>query len=258
MQPTAPKSLAVMPEAPSLGAERLYFGLDIESGGRHASDTLVAVGLCVASTRDGVLHKLRVVPPDGNRFEPRCIIEYWSKNAHLLQIFETEKCASVCEALGRIEQLLSWERQTCPPGAQAPSAYNERAVLVSDNPAYDVAHLDAAMERWRPGHVPLHYTRAGAYRPVQDPSERVDALGLDGAKLKAFLGAINVRHTHMPDDDAEHHVWLLFLAKAYAQLLATREELTPKAARALFYEKLSAADARKWVLFMARQHDGDA
>lgn len=253
-----PPAKRVAPSEPA----RLYFGIDIEKAGRHSSDSIISVGLCVADTRSGTIQKLRVSPPDGNRFEARCICEFWSNHPELLKRFTLERCESVENALSRISSFLSSHEEKTVPEVGPAATYNGRAILVSDNPAYDVAQLDAGMERWTTKggvHIPLHYTRSGAYRPVSDSCERIEALGLDEERLKAALAALGIRTSHMPEEDAECHVWMLFLSKAFARVIVEGEESKALAEiKREFYEAITLPEAREWILRKAREHDGDA
>jgi hypothetical protein len=117
----------------------------------------------------------------------------------------------------------------------------------SDNPAFDLGCVDPAWEMVEKNHVPLHYTREGAYRNVWDSSERLDAMGLDSKLINAFLESINVRNDHKPENDATKHVWELFITMAYSAFL--RHNVVPP--HTTWEAILTQENAKMTVLYLA-------
>lgn len=241
-----------------LPRRRMYFGVDIEAAGARKRDSVIAVGLCLSDTTWGVLIKKRIVLPPPYRFEKRCVDQFWSKNEKLLQELTAEGTGAEKDVLRtQLNAFLSeWEPHTEGDAPEDTSTYNGYCALVTDNPDFDVARLDDALESVERDHTPMHYTRAGQYRPVMDPSERIEAQGLAWAHLTDFLASINVAATHKPEDDAEVHVWMLFLSMAYARLQALhRGTKTLAAIEEEFYALLKAPKARDEVLRLAHEQE---
>jgi hypothetical protein len=201
---------------------RLYFSIDVEKAGKHQTDSLIAVGICVAALPEGVLEKRRWCLPNVTRFEPRCVAEFWSKFPALLVelVNEGKNEVAVHQFLSIETFLRSWETRLSNSDI---FSYNGRAVLVSDNPSYDLYHFDVAMEACFPDHNPLHYTRSGAYRPVEDCSERLEAQGLNLKVVEKFLADIGVSNDHKPG--ALHFVPLRHRATQHQELPNTHFSL---------------------------------
>lgn len=233
--------------------KKLYFGLDVEKCGRHATDSLIAVGFAVASTTDGTIEKKRWCFPGPYAFEPRCIVQFWSKHPMLLEKLTLEGLGQDTSEL--FKNLSGWlhgyEGKT---GDGNGRGYNWDASLVCDNPAYDVAQLDMAWEEETPGHIPLHHTRIGDYRSVYDCSERLRALEIPMDEVTGFLTRIGVSQTHCPDDDAEVIVWKMFVAMAYQ---AFRKEVGGSTTMAAFIDVLKSASAKSVVLRLAQAAEQD-
>ena len=193
-----------------------YFGIDVEKGGARCMDSLIAIGIAVGSPARGVIEKKRWCFPNVNRFEPRCISEFWSKYSDLLlELTEEGKTKKTEKQFQDFAIWLAHHEQVTVP-KQVPGGYNGKARLVTDNPSFDVSHVDFAWEQVEPDHTSLHYTRAGSYRPVDDPTERLTAQGIDWKKIDKFMEGIGVSHDHRPENDAEKHLWQLFISMAYS------------------------------------------
>lgn len=224
----------------------LYFGIDVEKLGRNQDDSLIAIGIAVGDTKTGVIEAKRWCFPGPYVVEKRCMTEFWAKHTKLLVDLMAE--GSETDAVKQFRDITLWldmyERQTVRPGET--STYNGRCSMGSDNPSFDLGCVDPAWERTEKNHVPLHYTRSGAYRNVWDSSERIEAMGLDSKPINAFLESINVRNDHNPENDATKHIWELFITMAYSAFM--RHNGAP---HMTWESVLSRPDAKETVLLLA-------
>jgi len=238
---------------------KLYFGLDVEKAGKHQNDSLIAVGIAVFAVPEGILEKRRWCMPNVTRFEPRCISEFWGKHADLLTELVAEgQNKNALEQFRSIESFLDkWEMETLPARQRVDlrtcASYNGKAVLVSDNPAFDLYHFDAAMEALVPDHNPLHYTRTGIYRSVEDSSERIEAQGMDWNMINTFLLSIGVTNSHRPEDDAEKIAWLHIISRAYTFFCKANQSKSLVTINCDFHNLFSTKDKAALLRYAALQ-----
>lgn len=230
---------------------RIYMGIDVEKAGRHRKDSLLAIGVCIGDTEVGVRAKQTwcIGGPDNKRWEIRCMTEFWANQTELLKRIEKEGLPKA-EALKGFEDFCKkWEK-------------DNKVILVSDNPLFDGGAIDDALEELQEDHVPIHYTRDGRYRSVEDCSERYDGSGMPWALLDGFLTNIGVSHDHYPENDAEKHFWTHMVSKAFTHLIKSN----PKSPVEKLYDKMSillsprqtAEGAKRAILAYAQSHDDDS
>jgi len=169
--------------------------LDLETGGFNPNtDALLEIAVCIIKMDDfgrliiGDCHDVNVEPFDGAVLDPRSL-EFTG-----IDLADPErKPLGEKEAIRRIAQPV--RREVRDTGCQ-------RAILVGHNPAFDLAFLNAAMERTLFKRSPFHpfssfdtATLGGLAFGQTVLSRAVQAAGLDWDESKAHSAAYDARKT---------------------------------------------------------------
>lgn len=175
--------------------DQVCLAVDIESMGAQLGSHVVAVGFCLGDTNGNVIESrsFYIKPPPAANFEPRCKTEFWDKHPGLFDSF-LKKATDANEAYREIGQFLSGLEKY------------DRVTILSDNPAFDLAHLDFALNKYL-DRIGLRYSdnsSGNKYRWVADYSERTYALGVsqevDALAMK--LAGLKTEDLHDPANDA--------------------------------------------------------
>lgn len=174
-----------------MSKETVYIAWDIEKGGPCFEHPIIAVGVCYG-TKTTYRKKRFCLTFDINNFEEKCLKEFWSKFPNILEKIKSE-ATPVVETWEAITDFLTLLEVAYPE-----DKYN--IVMLSDNPAYDIGHIDYNLfhytARWG-----LRYTDNGDYRFISNPCEQL-VYHPNKENIKRAVRALS-KHTHMPDDDAE-------------------------------------------------------
>lgn len=85
--------------------------------------------------------------------------------------------------------------------------------ILTDCADFDLGRLDVlGMLLTGTFQLPIRFCDVGVRHSTADPSERLEQLGAGAeADFEAWLKAraLGVKHTHLPDDDAEHSYWMM-------------------------------------------------
>jgi hypothetical protein len=219
-----------MEVTPAPQKEDCYIAVDIEKVSCTLYGNIVAVGFAVklGSLTDGNIHSsllksfyiqdnrdgkaaLNCWEPDQVAEEKRCLTEFWSKYPGLLERYTQSK-----DSMGPVDAAI--EITTF-----VNELYNEYNVKgwFSDNPAFDLGHLDHWLFSLGARLFPLRHSPQGKYVSVQDPSEQYRGL-LDYEKKAvdemSKVPSIGDFKPHEPSYDAE---CILRQAMAIERLLTT-------------------------------------
>lgn len=217
-----------------MSVEKILFAVDIEkAGAENIKHPIVAIGY-VIGTENALLErgiiKLQVKWPtitdgkvaDYGDFEPRCWDEFWGNSKkmppELIEEFkkdaltQTDGIKKFAALVDSLEEKYGDEKK-----------YKVR--FLSDNPSYDIAALDVAMEQVCDRN-PMRYDSTGKYRSLSDPWDMLDILPAEYKKqmlanIDKQLGSI-VLHDHNPTNDAEVIYRQYLAALAAMKLLMTQ------------------------------------
>lgn len=187
-------------------ATKYYLSLNIESTGDRYHNTVNAIGIywapVIPGTPGPVIKKRWCLKPlPGDQDDPTTMREFWDKFPDVFQTIQAE-------ARPAAEVMLEF-RDFLRTGTQARGVKN--TTILTDCPDFDLGRLDY-LGQLRTGAFdrPVRYMDVGVRHGQADPSERLEQLGAGAeAKFEAWLKekAPGVKHTHLPDDDAEHSYW---------------------------------------------------
>ncbi len=184
-------------------AHVVLIGIDIETLGRAmVKHPLVAIGVCLATLDKGVIEKRTwcMQPEAHQEPEKRCMDEFWSKHADVL-----ERIQKHAKPLG--EQMLDFNAWLLSVEKRFPASEGYRIVVLSDNPSFDVGHIDYWLET-KCGAPPLHYSRDGTrYNSIVNPDDMLSMAEFDKQRIGNHLAIA----THWPEDDAEYIVVQMFI-----------------------------------------------
>jgi hypothetical protein len=180
--------------------------IDIEKIGCKLNHPVVSVGFVVGADRE-LIEKTRISIQLGDTSQwqdddefKRCKREFWDNQGGLLELLQKE-ASPAKDALKRIADYID-------------SLYERFEIRrwLSDNPAFDLGHLDHQLVGTRP--YPIRHSPNGSYTSVVDPTEQYKGLPPSyqrkiDVELKAFW-ASGDRSKHMPDDDAEG-IWRTYI-----------------------------------------------
>lgn len=183
-----------------------YIAFDIEKAGCGLiGHPIFSIGICVGDADGNVLQKKRInlrigwpLVDDNGRiknygsFEPRCWDQFWSKQPK--DLVEQLKSGAVDqhEGFASFSRFLDTFED------------NAEVVFLSDNPSFDIATLDANLERYS-NRMPLRYSASWAYRTVVDTDSVMDLLPKrELAKITEKFVDPFVVHDHDPANDAEY------------------------------------------------------
>lgn len=190
--------LAAAEKPTNATSARTYVAVDVEKKGNGFAYPVIQVGVAWGTGLGDIATRSFCFDYRSVGFERRCYDEYWSKQLALL---------------ARIG------REAVEPGQQWPAfvefwnvTFGADAVIVSDNPAYDLAAIDFHVWEWC-RRFPIRNTAVGGYREVHDPSERDHALPSDvRAAIRARAAAL-APHDHWAENDAKHILTHYFLVR---------------------------------------------
>lgn len=179
---------------------KVVVALDIEKKGCKLVHPIPSVGIVVGDRyREDVIEKNRICLDVSELMRSlkddeeivRCQQEFWDKYPELAATFEKE-AMPYKQGLAQIAKYIDscYER------------YDVRKIL-SDNPAFDLGHLDHHLVGTR--EYPIRHGPTGEYHSVEDPSEQLK--GLPKQQQVQVYAALQKywekRTKHLPDDDAE-------------------------------------------------------
>lgn len=177
-----------------------YIAVDIESLGSTYDHPVVAVGFVVGDKLGNELEsRLFVLPFDESKIEPRCKEEFWDKQPGLLDSFRKSEFKTEKDAWQAISDWLD-AKETEYFGIE----------LLSDNPAFDIALIDYNLHLHL-NRRPMRYTKAGKYRSISDPSERLHMC--PRWFRDTFKENFGFLHSHNPCDDARY----IYLSQIYSE-----------------------------------------
>lgn len=176
-------------------SNQVCLAVDIESMGAVLGSHIIAIGFCLGDADGNVIEKksFYITPPPDATFEPRCKEQFWDKHPGLFESF-LAKSIDAGIAYQEIGKYLSSLEKY------------ERVTILSDNPAFDLAHLDVALKRYL-GRIGIRYSddsTGNKYRWVADYSERAYIIGVSGEvdKLAMELAGLSEKDLHEPSNDA--------------------------------------------------------
>jgi hypothetical protein len=179
----------------------IYVAIDIEKSGPRMIDPIIAIGVAVGQGEKLLHKKLWCLPvPLEIQFESNCL-KFWRKpeNYKILENIRshanrfTDLQTGIASFYGFISSLEEF--------------YPDYDIqFISDNPAYDIGHIDFLLEEWFRIN-PIRYDRFLNYRVINDPSGLLHALGIKNDMNDLIKEKYNVIHDHMPDNDS--HVMLM-------------------------------------------------
>jgi hypothetical protein len=101
--------------------------------------------------------------------------------------------------------------------------YEDRLVLVSDKPSFDISRIDNELRDRRLKKSGLRYSpypKENTYLSVHDPTERIEGFGKAKAKrIRADVDKV-AAHTHWAEDDAKNILLLEFAVQEEATATA--------------------------------------
>jgi hypothetical protein len=202
------------------GPTIIYVAFDIEKLGNRVKDAINAIGACVGF-QNGTKIETKcwcLKPPDGYVPEKRCMREFWHnpKKPELRVLLAMIEAASVDAGLG-MAMFIKWYDDL---ENRFPSP-DYSIELVSDNPGFDIGHLDYYVQLYTKRKSlrfsTYFYDKAGNkvdkgyvdelgdpaerhYRRLRDPSSRLYKTEFK----KKVWDAANARclHDHWPENDA--------------------------------------------------------
>ena len=185
-----------------------YLSIDVETTGDAYHNTLLAVGIYwaprdPASKEPHVKRRWCFKPLPGDQDDEATMKEFWAKFPAVLGTLRRE-ARPVLDALVEFRDFLRTEAQRRGLGTTK---------LLTDCPDFDLGRLDY-LGQMRTGVFdrPVRYLDTGKRHGVCDPWERLEQLG-GGAEedFERWLAvrAPHAKHTHLPDDDAEHSYWMM-------------------------------------------------
>lgn len=175
--------------------DQVCLAVDIEAMGAPLGSHVVAIGFCLGDANGKVLERrsFYIKPPLTATFEPRCKAEFWDKHPGLFESF-LDKAVDANDAYREVGQFLS-----------SLEKYN-RVTILSNNPAFDLTHLDVALEKYL-DRIGLRYSddsSGNKYRWVADYSERTYAIGVSDEvdALAMKIAGLESKDLHDPANDA--------------------------------------------------------
>jgi hypothetical protein len=188
---------------------RVIFAIDVEARGenmiRHG---LLSIGFCVGrADRFEILEQGRfsMDPLPGQRYEQRCIDEFWKNYSDVKQTLEEEAKEASWAISDFRDKIAEWELKS-------------EVALVSDFPGFDFALINYYMAHF--GYPAIHFKMATSilgkshvFRPTYDTdgyARGVMGYGYEypwtsDEEVAAVLGfSVVGSKTHLPDEDAAH------------------------------------------------------
>lgn len=174
-----------------------YIAIDIEKAGDHINQAIIAIGVAYGDTEGNLDEKRRFcfAVPEEIEFKPSTL-KWWKEDDNKKKILEQIKKEAVPLEDGMRNFLEFWSKieEKYP---------DNTATICSDNPAYDIGHIDFLKNKLFGGETIRFTTRSKGepiYRWIIDPSVVLWKLGID----KEIEKKVNqyVEHDHMPDNDA--------------------------------------------------------
>lgn len=188
-----------------------YLSLDIEMRGKDMEEhPVTAIGIFVGPVdRTSPLKKLELKrrwalkPLPGQVDEKDCVDNFWAKFPEVDQWIRVNALDATTVMSAFREQLLQLATLLGP----------KNLIFLTDCPDTDLARLDYLGKRTRTFKEPIRYLEMGIRHSQADPSERLAQLGQRQKELlfDHWMATYHptVKHTHFPDDDAEHSYWMM-------------------------------------------------
>ena len=185
----------------------VFFSIDIEKLGPRFGNTLISIGFSIADLYSGIISKTRVSIKERSGIDtqdPKTMETFWSKpdNARVLELIRAEGVEH--------DVAMKWISHYLMDLEAAAKSINAQIQLVTNNLVFDLAHIDFRFCE-ATGELPMRYSRDGVYLTINDPNERLRALGLYGIATP-LTDKLGLQTTHLPDDDAEKMFWQLVIS----------------------------------------------
>jgi hypothetical protein len=192
--------------------ERIYVSIDIETGGPvFQINPLYGIGYYINSSIYGCLYKatlcIKQLPfqiMNKNTYQG-----FWLKNMHILERIKQNAKDIAVQVKTFIDIIDSLEDRIV-------NGLRPTIIFICDNPSFDISFIDywayALFKR-----NPIRYSKIGEYRSIIDPTERIVALGIYKEAKK--LASIICKHSHWPEDDAEHNYHLYQISLSFQELI---------------------------------------
>ncbi len=182
-----------------------YIAIDIEKAGKRLDDAILAIGICIGDDKGTVYEKKLwcLKMPEGKDFEKRCYSEFWTKNMDVLNLIKSQE-QDIAEVMKEFAEFIDGLEERF-----------HRYTFVSDNPAFDIGHLDYYLQTYA-DRSPLRYTKQGQYRKISDPSEQINML-INKENIYNKIDKM-ITHDHNPMNDAEYIYRMQIETNKYMQL----------------------------------------
>lgn len=199
-----------------------YIALDIECPGANVlKNPIIAVGMAWVDRNDAddsivcAGSRLWTFPfkrPDPqsdewSTFEPRCWNEFWINQQHTLSMIERHTAG---QQFASEKDIWNDIRATLDGLTMQTKANQGKAVLVSDNPAYDIGRINTELSRYDIQTFDYLSKETGAPRSYSSVRftgtiQRLNKLGK--LHIKYDVPDIPFQHDHMPQNDAMVIAW---------------------------------------------------
>jgi hypothetical protein len=188
----------------------IFVAFDIESTGPVLNAHIPAVGIAVGDPTTGrvIQTKLIKILPDPEKDPapcPKCKAEFWDKNPGLWEKLQDKDALAPENGWFLVAACIDALYQT----------YGKRLQIWSDNPAFDIAHIDFKLWQFGVREYPIRYDDTLDGIPRYNGINDIDGYmaGLPKAIHSAIMKSAPA-HTHSPDEDAAH---ILHQAMKYYQ-----------------------------------------
>lgn len=169
----------------------LYVAFDIEKKGSSLAHEILQIGVAWSEGLDQPIKTESFCFVDTGPWEQRCYDEFWIHHRLILDRIRDQA----------IESKEGWKAFKFLLDTFEANWADVR--IVSDNPAYDLGHIDHNLMRTTGRLFGVRFTTAGGYRWVYDPSERIK--GLPPGVRQRIKKRVNKEcpHTHWAAEDAK-------------------------------------------------------
>lgn len=224
----------------------LYLAVDIETTGAELDRPILCFAAVIGTREEGVLKKktwcfdspaldCNLETPKEEickHYEWRAWQEFWKDKLDLLKRIKSQSSSDEINWASFLAFLDGLEEQY--PNADV--------ILVSDNPAYDIAALNNELHK-RFGRMPMNRTKNGGYRCTHDPYERLVGSSYLTETYKV-LDKLTI-HDHWSENDATQILAMEFISLDLIDALSAskKDSVLPErlnqilSLKKLFYDK---------------------